>query len=171
MLRNIRVMWTAFAGPPGPAFFFSVFLLHVRSPSCVEGLVFSHPSSPVPRIRPQLAQTDPTGPVWGFAGVVPLPGQKNRTQALTGASLDFLPRTSLPLPLKGEGRGIVFLGLALLVHSWATLAQQGLFGASLVSFPYPAFKIAHSATQGRIWFHRLFLPPFLIGNPASCRSR
>ena len=31
---------------------------------------------------------------------------KNRR---TGASLDFLPRTSLPLPLKGEGLGIVYL--------------------------------------------------------------
>ena len=46
-----------------------------------------------------------------------------------------------PLPLKGEGLGIVFLGLvgfALLVQNWVTLAQQGLFGASLVSFPYSA---------------------------------
>ena len=47
---------------------------------------------------------------------------------------------SLPLPLKGEGLGIAFLGLvglALLVHNRATLAQQGRSGAALVSFPYP----------------------------------
>ena len=46
---------------------------------------------------------------------------------------------SLPLSLKGEGLGIAFLGFvgfALLVHSWITLAQQGRSGASLVSrFP------------------------------------
>ena len=67
----------------------------------------------------------------------------------------FLPRTSLPLPLKGEGRGITFLGLvgfALLVQNWGTLAQQGRSGASLVSFPYPAPKIAHRAAQGRVCF-------------------
>ena len=56
---------------------------------------------------PQLAHTGPTGRVCCFSGVVSLPGSHNRTQGRTGASLDFLPRTSLPLPLKGEGLGIV----------------------------------------------------------------
>ena len=37
----------AFAGPAGPAFSFSAFLLPVCSPSCVEGLAFSHPGSPL----------------------------------------------------------------------------------------------------------------------------
>ena len=59
----------AFAGPAGPAFSFSAFLLPVCSPSCVEGLAFSHPGSPVPRIRPQLAHTPPTGCVRSFTGV------------------------------------------------------------------------------------------------------
>ena len=125
------------------------------------GWLFLIPVCRCPRIRSQLAHTGPTGPVTRFAGVrFPLLGPQNRTQGHTGASLDFLPRTSLPLPLKGEGRGIVFLGLALLVHSWATLAQQGLFGASLVSFPYPAHKIAHRLSQGRVWFLPSFSPTF-----------
>ena len=79
--------------------------------------------------------------------------------ALHRASCGFLcPKTRLPLPLKGEGLGIVFLGFdefALLVQNWVTLAQQGLFGASLVSFLYPALKTAHRATQGRVWFFSL----------------
>ena len=106
--------------------------------------------------RSKLTHTGPTGLVWGFAGVVPLPGSQNRSQGRTGASLGFLTKTSLPLPLKGEGRGIVFLGLALLVHNWLTRAQQGLFGAALVSFPYLAVKTAHGGTRGRVWFS----PPF-----------
>ena len=36
---------------------------------------------------PQLGHTGPTGPVRGFAGVVPLPGLQNRTQGHTGANL------------------------------------------------------------------------------------
>ena len=72
--------------PVWACFFFSAFLLPVCSPSCVEGLAFSHPGLPLSWIRSQLAHTGPTGLVWGFAGVVPLPGSQNRTQALTGPS-------------------------------------------------------------------------------------
>ena len=36
---------------------------------------------------PQPAHTAPTGFVWGFGGVVPLPGVQNRTQGHTGVSL------------------------------------------------------------------------------------
>ena len=62
-----------------------------------------------PRIHSQLAHTPPTGPGTRPAGVVSLPCPQNRTQGRTGASSFFLPRTGLPLPLKGEGRGITFL--------------------------------------------------------------
>lgn len=64
-------------------------------------------------------------------------------------SVSFTP------PPTGEGLGIVFLGLvgsALFVQNWVTLAQQGPFGASLVSFYYSAFKTAHRATWGCVWF-------------------
>ena len=124
----------------------------------------------------QLPHTAPTGPVRGFGGVVPLPGSQNRTQGRTGASLFFLPKTSLPLPLKGEGLGIVCclvrlvfshrearcfsaekdgyfvsegfsrqLPMATAAHNCPTRLQQGLFGASVVSFPYPALKTSHRA--------------------------
>ena len=55
----------------------------------------------------------------------------------TGASLFFLPRTSSPLPLKGEGQDFAHLwgfGFSLAValatagHNRATLAQQGRSG-------------------------------------------
>ena len=92
-----------------------------------------------------------TGPVWCFAGVVSLPWPKNLTQGHTEPSFFFAPKTSLPLPLKGEGLAIVFLGFAefaLLVYNRLTRLQQGPFGASLVSFYYSAFKTAHRATWG-----------------------
>ena len=89
----------------------------------------------------------------------PTPPSDRPKTAAQGRVWVFSPKRAYP-PLKGEGRGIVFLGLALLVHSWATLAQQGLFGASLVSFPYPAHKIAHRLSQGRVWFLPSFSPTF-----------
>ena len=45
-------------------------------------------------------------------------------------------------------------------HNWLTRAQQGGFAASLVSFPYPAHKIAHRLSQGRVWFLPSFSPTF-----------
>ena len=50
-------------------------------------------------------------------------------------------KNKLTPPPKGGGTGyhlLGFVGVALLVHNWVTLAQQGRFAASLVSFPYPA---------------------------------
>ena len=87
---------------------------------------------------------------------------KNRR---TGASLDFLPRTSLPLPLKGEGPGIVclgFVGFALLIYNRLTRLQQGRFGGWLVFAPYSASKTAHRATQALVWFSPFFPPAFLL---------
>ena len=94
--------------------------------------------------------------------------------ALHRASCGFLcPKTRLPLLLKGEGRGITFLGLvgfALLVQNWGTLAQQGRSGALVVSFPYLASRTAHRATQGRVWVHHFFLERFCPGRTAKSRS-
>ena len=63
------------------------------------------------------------------------------------------------------------LPLATAAHNRLTRLQRGGEPASLVSFPYPASKTAHRATQGRVWFRRLFLPAFLGGSPASWSSR
>ena len=86
----------------------------------------------------------PTRPQQGLFGaslvLLPYSTSKNAHRATQGRVWFFSSKTSLPLPLKGEGRGIVFPGLvgfALLVHNRATLAQQGRSGAALVSFPYP----------------------------------
>ena len=58
-----------------------------------------------PRIRSQLGHTPPTGPVWGFAGVVsPTRPPKPHTGPHRG-EFDFFPRMSLPLPPKGGGAG------------------------------------------------------------------
>ena len=85
----------------------------------------------------------------------PYPGPKTSHRATQSRIPFFAPKTSLPLPLKGEGLAIVFLGFAefsLLVYNRLTRLQQGPFGASLVSFYYSAFKTAHRATWGCVWF-------------------
>ena len=86
---------------------------------------------PPPSKPPRGPHTASTGRVRSFPGAVPLPGPQNRTQGCTGPNFGFLSRTSLPLPLKGEGLDIACLGFvesALLVHNWGTLAQQGRSG-------------------------------------------
>ena len=101
--------------------------------------------SPIPFRRcPGFAHNWPTRLQQGWSGASLVsflyPVLKLAKNRRTGASLDFLPRTSLPLPLKGEGLGIVFLGLvgsALFVQNWLTRLQQGGFAASMVSFSYP----------------------------------
>ena len=153
------------------SFLFLTFCVYVF---CCLGLHFSAvPLSnpffrwllPVPYKPPQEPYTPPTGPVLCSASVVSLPCPQNRTQGRTGASSFFLPRTGLPLPLKGEGRGITFLGLvgsALFVQNWVTLAQQGRLCSLLVQVPYPASKTAHRATQGRVWFSPSFPGALLL---------
>ena len=92
------------------------------------------------------------------------------TQGQTGPSLRFLSKNEVTPPPKKGGLAIVFLGFvefALLVYNRLTRLQQGLFGASLVSFPYAAFKTAHRATRGRVWVYRFFLRRFCSGKAAS----
>ena len=107
------------------------------------------------------------------------PSDRPKTAA-QGQVLVFLCRTSLPLPLKGEGLDIAFLwgfGFSLAVafgNCWPQLGHAGPTGpvrgfAGVV--PHPALKTAHRATQGRVWFHRRFLVRFFCGIPASWRSR
>ena len=98
----------AFAGPSGPAFSFSAFLLPARPLVCVDGAGF-------------LSSR--------FAAVL--------DSFTTGSH--------------GPNRA----GLLL---RWCRSPTS----------PSDRPRIA---TQGRVWFHRLFLLDFLGGNPASCRSR
>ena len=112
---------------------------------------------------------------WSGASVVslPYPALKTAHRVAQGRVWFFLPRTSLPLPLKGEGPGIVclgFVGFAPLGHSCLTRLQQGRFGGWLVFAPYSASKTAHRATQSRVWFHRFFLMRFGSGKATKSRS-
>lgn len=108
-----------------------------------------------------MPHTAPTGRETRFSGVASLPWPQNRKQGHTGANWGFLPRTNIPLPLKGEGLGIAclgFVGGALLLHNWVTLVQQGLSGAALVSFPHLALKTAHRASHGLFLLCLIFSP-------------
>ena len=108
-----------------------------------------------PRIRSQLGHTPPTGPHRAEFGFPP-------------------QKTNLPLPLKGEGLGSIFLGLLGLPCSFTTGSHWPNRAGLLLRWcrsPTPPSDRPRIATQGRVWFHRLFLLDFLGGNPASCRSR
>ena len=60
---------------------------------------------PLPSKPPQGPHTPPTGPVWGFAGVVSLPWAQTATQGQTGPSLRFLSKIEFTPPPKGGGAG------------------------------------------------------------------
>ena len=102
------------------------------------------------------AHTASTGRVRSFPGVVPLPGPQNRTQGCTGPSFGFLSRTSLPLPLKGEG--LVFVQFWVVLVCWTrpqrphTAPTARVWGLAGVPHLYPVPKSAHRAAQGRVWF-------------------
>ena len=148
----------AFAGPSGPAFFF--FCL---SPVSLNRLFLSGDETSFlspgvgccPWIRPQPGHTGPTELIQGFGGVVPLPRPLTGQKSPHRGEFGFSPQNGFTPPPKGGGAGYHLswvVGFALLVHNWLTRLQQGLFGAALVSLPYLAFKIAHRAAQGRVWF-------------------
>ena len=87
---------------------------------------------------------------------LPYLASKTAHRAAQGRVWVFSPKTNSPLPLKGEGRGIAFLGfvgIALLVHNWLTRLQQGGFAASLVSFSQPRPLTGHiSPHRGEFGF-------------------
>ena len=133
-------------------------------PLCLVPKEFSRnePSVHFVHNRLTLAQQGPFG-----TSLVLLPHSTPKTaHGATQSRVSFFaPKTSLPLPLKGEGLAIVFLGVvefALLVYNRLTRLQQGLFRASLVSFPYSASKTAHRATRSRVWLSPLFPRTFLL---------
>ena len=111
---------------------------------------------PPPSKPPRGPHTASTGRVRSFPGVVPLPGPQNRTQGCTGPSFGFLSRTSLPLPLKGEG--LVFVQFWVVLVCWTrpqrphTAPTARVWGLAGVPHLYPVPKSAHRAAQGRVWF-------------------
>ena len=153
-MANPVLQCPAFAGPAGPAFFFFCLsqLLSAASLRWRQNhfsLTWGWPLPPDSFTPPHTA---PTRLVWGFAGVVPLPGAQKRTQALTGA-FSLLRSLCSTFPLRGKAgptSNPSCSGSPGFVHKRLTLAQQGWSGASLVPFPYPALKTAHRRSQGRV---------------------
>ena len=80
---------------------------------------------PLPPKPPQWSHTASTGLVCGFAGVAPYPALKTAHKAAQGR-VWFLPRTNLPLPLKGEGLGIILVGFLTTGLRWPNRAGLGL---------------------------------------------
>ena len=143
----------AFAGPPGPAFSFSAFHLPARPLACVDGLVFSHPGSPLSRIRPQLPHTPPTGSVWGFAGVASLLDLQKRTQGHTGASLVFLLQNKFTPPPKGGGAGHRLSWVC-----WSFPAEKpGAFPQEKTDTSYPMTSLAVAC--GNCWSQTVHTAP------------
>lgn len=106
--------------------------------------------------------------------LLPYPAPKTAHRATRGGEFVFLPKTSLPLPQRGRGWVSLFLGLLGLLCSFTNGSHgsnSACLGLRWCRFPYPAPKTAHRGTQGRGWFHRLFLVRFFCGSPANCRSR
>ena len=79
-----------------------------------------------------------------------------------------------PPPFRGRGWVSTFLGSPGLPCSFKTDSHWPNRAGLLLRWcrsPTPPSDRPRIATQGRVWFHRLFLLDFLGGNPASCRSR
>lgn len=149
----------------GLLFLFLPYLTLLRGVGC-----FSHPVLHCTWIRPQLAHTPLTGPVLGLSGGVPLPGLQNRIQGHTQAFL-FSARThSRPFPY---GERLNQLCPALLDS--LTNGSHGFNGAGnrlrWCRSPTLTPKSHTGARRAEFGIHRLFLPPFLGGSPASWRSR
>lgn len=166
----------ALAGPAGPAFSFLPFPLPVRpiSPSCVDGLAFSHPGLP---LSPNSLTT---GSHWPNRAGNPFcwcPFSLTRPpKSHTGPHRVefFLSITSLPLPPLGGG-----VGYRLSWVCWVCPArsQPGHAGptrqvwafAGVVSLPRPltGHKSPHRAEFG---FHRFFLGCFCSDSAAKSFS-
>lgn len=118
-----------------------------------------------PRIRPQLAHTAPTGPVWGSTGVVPLFGSQNRTQGRTRA-FSLFPSTCSTFPLRGKV-GLNSHPSCSARPNSSTTAPHGFNGAGNPSywcrFPTRPTKPHTGPHRAEFGFHRLFLVRFGSG--------
>ena len=153
----------------GLLFSFSAFSLpslsHLSLPSRGE-IVFLVPGlCRCPRIRPQLAHTAPTGPVWGSTGVVPLFGSQNRTQGRTRV-FSLFPSTCSTFPLRGKV-GLNSHPSCSARPNSSTTAPHGFNGAGNPSywcrFPTRPTKPHTGPHRAEFGFHRLFLVRFGSG--------
>ena len=118
----------------------------------------------LPRIRSQLGHTPPTGPVWGFDGVVFLPRPLTGHKSPHRAEFGFSPQNEFTPPPKGEGLGIVCL-VRLGFHA----EKPGAFPQEKTDTSYPRASLGSClwqllVTAGSPWPNR-------AGNPFRwCRS-
>ena len=139
------------------SFLFLLFLAFPAnlSPSGDETCFLSPGVGCCPWIRPQPGHTGPTELIQGFGGVVPLPRPLTGQKSPHRGEFGFLPRTGLPLPLKGEGRGVAFLGFAGLSCSFTTgpgWLNRADLGLRWCRFPTPPSDRPQIAAQGRVGF-------------------
>ena len=142
----------AFAGPSGPAFSFSAYLRFLSTASLrVEThwfpLTLGWPLPP-DSLTTGSHTSNRAGLGLGWCCLPTRPSDRPKIAAQ--GQVCFSPQNELTPPPKGGGAGyLLFFGgsgspwqlpLATAGHNWVTLAQQGLFGASLVSFPTPPSK-------------------------------
>ena len=161
LLRPFRASIRSLCRPGRAYFFFSAFFLaslNDFSPSGSNAGFHPPGVSPLPLSLPTNGSHASNRADNLFRWCVPLPSSQNRTQALTVAYL-FSPCSLLTFPLRGKAVLFSKLGCPGFLDS-STTASHGSngagFEASLASFPYPASKTAHRASQARVWFS----PPF-----------
>ena len=124
----------AFAGPPGPAFFFFCLSPSFSQPPLSEWRRTGFLSPWVghcPRIRSQLGHTPPTGLVWGLGGVASLPRPLTGQKPPHRAEFGFSPQNEFTPPPKGGGAGYCFsLVVRVLLGSclWQLLATTAPHG-------------------------------------------
>ena len=157
------LLCAVFAGPAGPAFFFLPFLLPVRpiSPSCVDGLAFSHPGLPL-LLDSLTAGSHGSNRAslelrWSFSYSAPKTAHR--------AEFGILSKTGLPIPRRGMGWVSHFLGSPDLPCSFTTGPQwPNRAGLELwwCRFPIPPSNRPQIAAQGRVWFSSSFPGALLL---------
>ena len=104
-----------------------------------------------PRIRSQLGHTPPTGPVWGFDGVVFLPRPLTGHKSPHRAEFGFSPQNEFTPPPKGGWAGyrlFALLGFSIREARCFSVGKDGYFVSEGFSLQLPV------ATAGHSWLNR-----------------
>ena len=161
----------------GLLFLFSAFLLSIRSisPSCVDGLAFSHPGLPLPPSLPTTGshRSDRAGNCFRWCRSLTRLS-KPHTGAHSGEFRFCVQNEVTPPPLGGGAGFLSTWDPSVLLDSPTTAPH----GSNRAGNP---FRWCRSPTQlpkphtgphrAEFGFHRLFLPAFLGGSAANWRSR
>lgn len=94
----------------------------------------------LPRIRSQLGHTPPTGPVWGFDGVVFLPRPLTGHKSPHRAEFGFSPQNEFTPPPKGGWAGyrlFALLGFSIREARCFSVGKDGYFVSEGFSWQLP----------------------------------